>query len=197
MRSVLICGGKCGNLIAISSPLQSQCNCEDETFLLYFYFYIIIIIRNPINSIRHQYAADIAREEKEREEREREEKRIQKEREEARENLIRLKAKSKASRFRRPLNVEALTPAHAEYWAEGVGEGGNKPWKFACVCGERCSSYENFRYHPVGRMFECSACSIWSHVLCVLGNISEDDIEELTVRCIDYAQTAFLKTIAD
>ena len=52
-----------------------------------------------------------------------------------------------------------------------------------CSCGEKCSSYEHFRYHPVGRMFECSSCSIWSHVLCVLGNICDDDLEELQVPC--------------
>lgn len=52
-----------------------------------------------------------------------------------------------------------------------------------CSCGEKCSSYEHFRYHPVGRMFECSSCSIWSHVLCVLGNICDDDLEELQVSC--------------
>ena len=98
---------------------------------------------------------------------------------EERESLAREKAKR--GRFKRPLDVAALTPAHAEYWAEGVGEGGDKPWKFACTCGETCSSYEHFRYHPVGRMFECSHCSMWSHVLCVLGNIRDDDLEELQV----------------
>jgi hypothetical protein len=140
---------------------------------------IIHFIRNPINAIRHKFAADIAREEKEREEREREEKESRKRAE--KESLA--LAKAKAGRFKRPLDVAALTPAHTEYWAEGVGEGGDKPWKFMCSCGEKCSSYEHFRYHPVGRMFECSSCSIWSHVLCVLGNICDDDLEELQVPC--------------
>jgi hypothetical protein len=141
--------------------------------------WIINFIRNPINAIRHKFAADIAREEKEREEREREEKESRKRAE--KESLA--LAKAKAGRFKRPLDVAALTPAHTEYWAEGVGEGGDKPWKFMCSCGEKCSSYEHFRYHPVGRMFECSSCSIWSHVLCVLGNICDDDLEELQVPC--------------
>ena len=41
-----------------------------------------------------------------------------------------------------------LTPKDAAYWAEGYGKGGDKPWKFSCTCGETCSSYENYRYHP-------------------------------------------------
>lgn len=76
--------------------------------------------------------------------------------------------------------VIALTPAHTAYWQEGVGEGGDKPWKFKCMCGESCSSYENFRYHPTGRMFECSnpACCLWSHVHCVLGpNFTDKELE--------------------
>jgi hypothetical protein len=84
--------------------------------------------------------------------------------------------------FKRPLDVTLLTPSHSEYWAEGVGEGGEKPWKFNCSCGEKCSSYENFRYHPIGRMYECTNCSIWSHIKCNLGNIDDDDLEELPVR---------------
>ena len=138
---------------------------------------MFFILRNPINAIRHKFAADIAKEEREREEREREERENQMR--EERESLAREKAKR--GRFKRPLDIAALTPAHAEYWAEGVGEGGDKPWKFACTCGEKCSSYEHFRYHPVGRMFECSCCSMWSHVLCIFGNIRDDDLEELQV----------------
>ena len=137
-----------------------------------------MFVRNPINAIRHQFAADIAREEREREERERDER--EKREQKVRDAVALLKAK--AGRYKRPLDVATLTPSHAEYWAEGVGEGGEKPWKFACSCGEKCSSYEHFRYHPVGRMFECSSCSIWSHVNCVLGNICDDDLEELPVR---------------
>lgn len=87
---------------------------------------------------------------------------------------------------KRKLEPQQLTPEHTAYWAEGYGKGGEKPWKFKCLCGEVCSSYENFRYHPVGRMYECTRCSVWSHVKCVLGaNISDDDIEELTtVLCV-------------
>ena len=140
-------------------------------------------VRNPINAIRHQFAADVAREEKEKEDKETaiREKKEQKARDqqEARDLIALLKAK--ANRYKRPLDVNTLTPNHSEYWAEGVGEGGEKAWKFACSCGEKCSSYEHYRYHPVGRMFECSNCTIWSHVNCVLGNISDDDLEELTV----------------
>eukprot|EP01034_Spumella_vulgaris_P033918 gene33918-41836_t len=74
-----------------------------------------------------------------------------------------------------------LTPAHTAYWQEGVGLGGDQKWKFNCMCGESCSSYENFRYHPTGRMYECSKCSVWSHVACVLGDgVTADDLEEMT-----------------
>ena len=73
-----------------------------------------------------------------------------------------------------------LSPKDVAFWAEGVGEGGAKPWKFRCLCGEVCSSRENPRYHPQGRMYECTRCSIWSHTDCVLGpEMSDNDIEEL------------------
>ncbi len=75
-----------------------------------------------------------------------------------------------------------LTPAHTAYWQEGLGPGGDVKWKFNCMCGEMCSSYENYRYHPIGKMYECSRCSVWSHVSCVLGEkVTEDDLEEMTV----------------
>lgn len=85
--------------------------------------------------------------------------------------------------------VIELTPAHTAYWQEGVGEGGDKPWKFKCTCGETCSSYENFRYHPTGRMFECSnpACCLWSHVNCVLGAQFTD--KELETRKVMFDNT--------
>lgn len=74
-----------------------------------------------------------------------------------------------------------LTPHHTAYWQEGVGKGGEKPWKFKCICGEVCSSYENYRYHPIGRMFECTVCTLWGHVDCVLGShVTDDDLEEMT-----------------
>lgn len=74
--------------------------------------------------------------------------------------------------------VVALTEKHTAYWAEGYGKGGDIPWKFSCVCGEKCSSYENYRYHPVGRQYECVQCNLWSHVSCVLGNVSNEYIDE-------------------
>jgi hypothetical protein len=63
-----------------------------------------------------------------------------------------------------------------------VGPGGEKPWRFNCQCGEVCSSYENFRYHPTGRMFECSLCEVWCHVSCFFGDkVSEEDIKDMEV----------------
>jgi DNA-directed RNA polymerase subunit RPC12/RpoP len=77
-------------------------------------------------------------------------------------------------------DLKTLKPENAAFWAEGLGKGGDKPWKFRCLCGEVCSSYENYRYHPVGRMYECSRCSIWSHVDCVLGpQMTDEDIDEI------------------
>jgi hypothetical protein len=55
-------------------------------------------------------------------------------------------------------------------------------WKFKCICGEECSSYEHYRYHPIGRMFECTYCQIWSHVDCVFQgpqSLSDEDLEEM------------------
>lgn len=73
-----------------------------------------------------------------------------------------------------------LTPHHTAYWAKGYGEETNTEWKFECKCGETCSSYENFRYHPIGAQYECTRCSIWSHVVCMLGNMNSEDMEELS-----------------
>lgn len=76
-----------------------------------------------------------------------------------------------------------LTQAHTAYWQEGKGPGGDVRWRFSCTCGETCTSYENFRYHPTGRMYECCKCQVWSHVNCVLGEkVTDDDLEEMTVR---------------
>lgn len=73
-------------------------------------------------------------------------------------------------------------PKNVAYWQKGVGAGGELAWKFNCSCGEKCSSYENYRYHPTGRMFECAECSIWSHVDCVFGScFTDEDLEELPV----------------
>lgn len=85
-------------------------------------------------------------------------------------------------KFPKPKGYETDNKMDVKYWQQGVGEGGDQPWKFSCVCGETCSSYENHRYHPTGKMFECSNCNLWSHVNCVLGShFTDEDLEELTV----------------
>jgi hypothetical protein len=84
--------------------------------------------------------------------------------------------------LKRPQIARALTPNDAAYWAEGQGKGGEVPWKFSCICGETCSSYENYRYHPTGPQYECTSCGVWSHVSCVLGPmVTDEDLEELQV----------------
>jgi hypothetical protein len=54
---------------------------------------------------------------------------------------------------------------------------GGEKWVFSCICGEKCSYYENPRYHPKGAQFECSDCGVWSHVKCCLGKLPADDDE--------------------
>eukprot|EP01041_Mallomonas_annulata_P002743 gene2743-5406_t len=63
--------------------------------------------------------------------------------------------------------------------ATGSATGTDLKWKFSCVCKEICSYYENPKYHPIGRMFQCTKCLIWSHVECVLGDVSQEYLEEL------------------
>lgn len=70
-------------------------------------------------------------------------------------------------------------PSSTVYWAKNKGgKGAENPWKFHCVCGEQCSSEEPERVHPVGAMYECTSCGIWSHTNCVLGNVSQEYLEE-------------------
>ena len=107
---------------------------------------------NPINTIKHQLEA---------------------------EKVVYESSDEEEAPRRRKLDPSELTEDYTAYWAEGYGKGGETPWKFSCICGETCSSYENYRYHPIGRMYECSKCKIWSHVHCVLGNISDNKLKEL------------------
>ena len=60
----------------------------------------------------------------------------------------------------------------------------SKPWSFKCKCGEVCSSYENASYHPVGQWYECSQCTVWSHVECMLGSVTITQVQEMEVRFI-------------
>lgn len=74
-------------------------------------------------------------------------------------------------------NGQWLRPANAQ-----DDENDHKPWSFKCKCGEVCSSYENPLYHPAGQWFECSQCTVWSHVLCLLGPLSPEQVLEMKVR---------------
>jgi len=70
-------------------------------------------------------------------------------------------------------------PSSTVYWAKNKGgKGAENPWKFHCMCGEQCSSEEPESVHPVGAMYECTSCHIWSHTACVLGNVSQEYLEE-------------------
>lgn len=76
-------------------------------------------------------------------------------------------------------------PVNESIWSRPAGheqdEDDSKPWSFKCKCGEVCSSYENPLYHPKGQWFECSQCSVWSHVLCLLGNLTPEQVLEMKV----------------
>lgn len=86
-------------------------------------------------------------------------------------------AKSKAKKETAPVNESIWSrPAGHEH-----DEDDSKPWSFKCKCGEVCSSYENPLYHPKGQWFECSQCSVWSHVLCLLGNLTPEQVLEMKV----------------
>lgn len=64
---------------------------------------------------------------------------------------------------------------------DGDEEDDGKPWTFRCKCGEVCSSYEKAMYHPAGQWYECSQCAVWSHVHCMLGKVTPDQILEMKV----------------
>lgn len=128
---------------------------------------------NPINSIRHQLGpkkATVNRPKKSAKGKEGSKKQIAK----------RCATKRRLS----SLTIDELKedPSHPAYWAEGTrGKGAESAWKFNCICGETCSSYENYRYHPVGAMYACTVCGVWSHVVCMLGKVTLEELEELEV----------------
>ncbi len=122
---------------------------------------------NPINAIRHQTESKLAAKEAAKEEK----------RERERQLLIEANRGKKARE--NSINL-ARDPNHTSYWAEGYGKGGNTAWRFECSCLEVCSSYENWRFHPVGRQFQCSVCAKWAHVSCVLGaHVTDDELEAM------------------
>ena len=81
-------------------------------------------------------------------------------------------------------------PASTSYWAEG--EGSKLKWKFDCRCGEVCSYYEKYIFHPTGRMYECTSCKNWSHVLCNFGDISDEELGQGQVFKLLLSYTIFL-----
>eukprot|EP00605_Chrysophyceae_sp_TOSAG23-4_P001078 GSChrysophyteH1.ASY1.ANO1.1183.1 assembled CDS len=126
---------------------------------------------NPINSIRHQLEAKWRAKEEAKEEKRR-----------VREAAIQEEENSKRRKVLRQELADAMTKdeAHTSYWARGYGEGGNTAWRFECSCQEVCSSYENWRFHPTGRQFQCTHCQKWAHVKCIFGEKTTD--EELASR---------------
>jgi len=130
---------------------------------------------NPINTIRHRVEAKLVAKEAEKEERR-----------QLREKLTNQQRGNGSKRTRSSLVDESedeseegedLTkdPTHNSYWCEGFGDGGEVAWRFECSCLEVCSSYENWRFHPTGRQFQCTSCSKWAHVNCVLGAATTDE----------------------
>ena len=80
---------------------------------------------------------------------------------------------------------DAVPAGESSIWVRPAGyeqnEDDSKPWSFRCKCGEVCSSYELPLYHPKGQWFECSQCAVWSHVLCLLGNLTPEQVLEMKV----------------
>ena len=125
---------------------------------------------NPINTIRHQLEAKWQAKEDAKEA-----KRLEREEEKQAEN----DAKKRKIDRRADAARDAEDDRHTSYWAQGFGEGGNTAWRFECSCLEVCSSYENFRYHPTGRQFQCTHCTKWAHVTCIFGsNVTDESLED-------------------
>jgi hypothetical protein len=82
-----------------------------------------------------------------------------------------------------------LENASAPYWIEtaetnsDIDSKDNESWKFRCKCGEVCSSDDNPpSVYPQGNTFQCSECSVWSHVACVLGrHLTTQDVDRMEV----------------
>ena len=71
----------------------------------------------------------------------------------------------------------STNPNMTIYWADR--EGCQDEWKFSCKCGEVCSSYEKYIFHPTGLQFQCGLCHVWGHVQCNFGKISEAQLDEM------------------
>ena len=95
-------------------------------------------------------------------------------------NTIKKKEAIKIEKIEKKRKLKGVdNPSCNFYWAEG--EGSKLKWRFSCKCGEVCSYYEKYIFHPTGRMYECTNCKIWSHVKCNLGDISDLELEKLEV----------------
>jgi hypothetical protein len=129
---------------------------------------------NPINAIRHQLDPRTAPAKKSK----------PKPKKAAPVKVSRPQPTARRPKRAAPRSLDELKedPSHSAYWAEGTGgKGAQEAWKFNCICGEVCSSYENYRYHPVGAMYACTDCGVWSHVACMLGRVTREELEELEV----------------
>lgn len=115
---------------------------------------------NPMNHFRHKEDKRLTAEQRAAEEAERLEleKKIEAEKRKALELSAR-KEHGKTQSARKKKRIELVVdPAFA-----------GEKWYFSCVCGEKCSYYEDVRYHPKGAQYECDKCGIWSHIKCSLG----------------------------
>ena len=114
---------------------------------------------NPINHFKRKEQQRMQAAEREEQERIERKRRLQEEKKEA---VLEAKAKQQAKKRK-----QSSTEADPTYDGEA--------WTFSCICGEKCSHYENPRYHPKGPQFECDQCHIWSHVKCVLKKLPADE----------------------
>lgn len=112
---------------------------------------------NPINHLKRKEQERLQAAEREEEDRVERKRKLQEEKVAAVEAA---KAKQQAKKRKQSAAVDPAFEGEA--------------WTFSCICGEKCSHYENPRYHPRGAQFECDECHVWSHVKCVLKKLPRD-----------------------
>lgn len=78
---------------------------------------------------------------------------------------------------------------------EDEGEQGEEveKWLFDCICGQRVFSHEPKSRHPVGDMFACESCGVWSHLFCYpeVQNFSQKELQSAKVYCRKCRPAAF------
>lgn len=88
--------------------------------------------------------------------------------------------KRKADRELKVLEMQNAKQLSAKKRKKSVpqnDEFAGEKWFFSCSCGEKCSYFDNPKYHPKGAQFQCGSCGTWAHIKCVLGKLPTDETE--------------------